>query len=199
MEKTITVNAYILKHEKYSNLLNELRNILLSTSLKETVKWGIPTYTYDSKNLVGIGAFKNHVAIWFFQGALIKDKYRVLKNAQEGKTKAMRQIRFKNSDDIDEKIIFEYVSQTIKNQKSGLIIRPKKNTCEILVPKELAVIFDKDSELKNNFDGLTLGRRREYVQHIESAKREATKLSRIEKIIPLIMEKKGLYDKYKNC
>lgn len=66
MVKNSTVSAYILKHEDYSNILNRLRNILLATSLIETLKWGIPTYTFDDKNLVGIGAFKNHVGLWFF-------------------------------------------------------------------------------------------------------------------------------------
>jgi uncharacterized protein YdeI (YjbR/CyaY-like superfamily) len=33
--------------------------------------------------------------------------------------------------------------------------------------------------------------------YITGAKREETKLKRIEKIIPLILESKGLYDKYK--
>ena len=44
-----------------------------------------------------------------------------------------------------------------------------------------------------------MGRKREYIEYIETAKRVTTKLSRIEKIIPLIMENKGLYYKYKNC
>ncbi len=199
MEKNTTVSAYILKHEVYSNILDSLRNILLSTTLKETVKWGIPTYTFDDKNLVGIGAFKNHVGLWFFQGALINDRYDVLKNAQEGKTKAMRQIHFENIDEINEKIILEYVAETIENQKSGLVIKPQKNTSELVIPIEMAGVFDKDIKLKTNFNELTMGRKREYIEYIESAKREATKLNRIQKIIPLIMESKGLYDKYKNC
>ena len=199
MVKNATVSAYILKHEDYSNILNRLRNILLATPLIETVKWGIPIYTFDNKNLVGIGAFKNHVGLWFFQGALINDKYGVLKNAQEGKTKAMRQIHFNNMGDIHEKIILEYVNETIQNQKSGLVIKPQKNTSELVVPKELNDIFKKNNQFKSSFNGLTMGRKREYVEYIETAKRVATKLSRIEKIFPLIMENKGLYDKYKKC
>ena len=40
---------------------------------------------------------------------------------------------------------------------------------------------------------------REYADYIESAKREATKITRLEKIIPLIEKGIGLNDKYKNC
>jgi uncharacterized protein YdeI (YjbR/CyaY-like superfamily) len=45
------------------------------------------------KNLLGIGAFKNHFGLWFFQGSLLKQNTKLLVNAQEGKTQAMRQIK----------------------------------------------------------------------------------------------------------
>lgn len=44
---------------------------------------------------------------------------------------------------------------------------------------------------------LTKGKQREYNEYIEQAKQEKTKASRIEKIKPLILENKGLNDKYK--
>lgn len=59
--------------------------------------------------------------------------------------------------------------------------------------------FKKNSKLEASFNVLTPGKKREYIEHIISTKRDATKLKRLEKIIPLILEKKGLYDKYKNC
>ncbi len=51
---------------------------------------------------------------------------------------------------------------------------------------------------RNSFR-LTPAKQREYTEYIESAKRDSVKKSRIEKIIPLVLEKKGLYDIYKNC
>jgi uncharacterized protein YdeI (YjbR/CyaY-like superfamily) len=38
------------------------------------LKWGIPTYTVNGKNLVGIGAFKTYVGLWFFNGSFLKDE-----------------------------------------------------------------------------------------------------------------------------
>jgi uncharacterized protein YdeI (YjbR/CyaY-like superfamily) len=63
VKKTISVNAYIKKHVKQEDILNKLRKIIQTTILEETVKWGMPTYTCDNKNLLGIGAFKNHVGL----------------------------------------------------------------------------------------------------------------------------------------
>jgi uncharacterized protein YdeI (YjbR/CyaY-like superfamily) len=46
---------------------------------------------------------------------------------------------------------------------------------------------------------LTPGKQREYAEYITEAKKDETKLKRIEKIIPMIKAGIGLNDKYKNC
>ncbi len=51
--------------------------------------------------------------------------------------------------------------------------------------------------LKSAFEKLTPGKQKEYNLYIDEAKQEKTKISRIEKIKPLILEGKGLHDKYK--
>ena len=63
----------------------------------------------------------------------------------------------------------------------------------------LEMAFDNNSELQTSFNTLTPGKQREYCEHIASAKRETTKLSRIEKITPMVLNGVGLHDKYKNC
>ncbi len=100
MEQNKSVSEYILKHNKYTIVLRELRTILLAFPLEESLKWGMPTYSFEHRNLFGIGAFKNHVSLWFFQGGLLIDKHKLLINTQEGKTKAMRQIHFGSIDEL---------------------------------------------------------------------------------------------------
>ncbi|MCF8413307.1 MAG: DUF1801 domain-containing protein [Melioribacteraceae bacterium] len=114
------------KHQQWDTILVRLRKIILETGLEETVKWGLPTYTYDNKNICGIGAFKSYAGIWFFNGALLKDKHQKLINAQEGKTVAMRQWRFSSIQELDEKLITEYIIEAIENQKAGRKINPVK-------------------------------------------------------------------------
>ena len=46
-------------------------------------------------------------------------------------------------------------------------------------------------------DALTPGRQREYNEHIASAKREATQHSRLAKILPMVLDGKGLNDRYR--
>ena len=40
--------------------------------------------------MIGVGAFKGWVALWFHQGALLSDPNQLLINAQEGKTRGLR-------------------------------------------------------------------------------------------------------------
>ncbi|MCK5210721.1 MAG: YdeI/OmpD-associated family protein [Cyclobacteriaceae bacterium] len=61
----------------------------------------------------------------------------------------------------------------------------------------MKVKFKTDQELRSCFDDLSLSRQREFTEYISEAKREETKLKRLEKIIPMIKEKIGLSDKYR--
>ncbi|WKK67440.1 YdeI/OmpD-associated family protein [Lutimonas zeaxanthinifaciens] len=191
------IQKYISEHEKFEDLLNELRRIICNHPFEETLKWGIPTYVYQKRNLVGIGGFKNHVGLWFFQGALLKDEYKILHNAQEGKTKAMRQIHFRSIEEIDENILDHYLKETIDNQVAGRFVKSSKAVKEVKLPNELKEYLKSDSALNDSFQLLTPGRQKDYANYISEAKREKTKTDRLLKITPLIKEGKGLYDKYK--
>ncbi len=191
------VDAYIKKHDRWSSQLAKLREILLGGGLEEAIKWGSPTYTLDGKNLVGLSAFKNHCALWFHNGSFLKDSEKKLFNAQEGRTRGLRQWRFEEGDKIPVRLVKSYVQEAIQNHKSGKRITPKKKA--LSVPAELEAAFAKSAKLKKAFEQLTPGKQREYAEHIGSAKQEKTRLTRLEKAKPLILQGGGLYDKYKNC
>ncbi len=197
MRKVLTVDEYI-EQNHWSESLSELRKIVLSTGLEETVKWGAPVYVHKKKNIVGIGGFKEFVSIWFFNGVFLKDSKKKLINAQEGTTKALRQWRFTNLKDIqkDSKLIKEYIFEAIEVENKGLGITPEKNK-SFSLPKELSDAIKKDKNLKKAFESLSKAKQREYAEHIGSAKKEETRIKRLEKALPLILSGVGLNDKYK--
>jgi uncharacterized protein YdeI (YjbR/CyaY-like superfamily) len=186
MKRAETVDEYIDSAADWKGALVRLRKILNSTELEETVKWGAPCYTIDGKNVVGVGAYKAYCGLWFFQGALLADKRNLLINAQDGKTKALRQWRFQSTSEIDARLIKAYVKEAIKPERVELL-------------PELAGALRADKKTRGGFEALTPGKQREYASHIADAKREATKLSRLEKVLPMIRDGKGLHDKYRNC
>lgn len=193
------VGAYIEKKTEWVSELKKLREIIVSTDLEETIKWGAPVYMKKGKNILGFSAFKNYVGIWFFQGGTLKDDHKVLMNAQEGKTQAMRQWRFNSMEEIDEKQIKAYIKESVENQEKGKIIKPKRNTKPLIIHPILQKELDTNSDFSKQFESFSLSKKREYADHISTAKRETTQLSRLEKIIPMVLKGVGLYDKYKNC
>ena len=198
MERLKQVDAYIEKKPQWSDSLTRLRDIIASAGLEESVKWGGPVYTLDGKNILGLGAFKNFVSLWFFQGALLTDPNQVLVNAQEGKTKALRQWRFGDSDTIPTDLVKLYIDEAINNHKKGLTIKPSKATKKpLLLPNELREVLADDSALSLKFESLNLTVKRELADFIQSAKRPETKTRRLEKVLDLIEQGKGPYDKYK--
>ena len=68
MKKIYSVEDYIEKNTHFSEALILLRSIINTTELKETIKWNAPVYTLNNKNVIGLGAFKHHFGIWFFNG-----------------------------------------------------------------------------------------------------------------------------------
>lgn len=192
------VDAFIAKQTQWKENFKTLRKILLTTELKEEIKWGKPTYTLDGKIVVGIADFKNHMALWFHQGVFLKDKHNKLVNAQEGVTKALRQWRIEPDDIIEPAIVLEYINESIENCKAGKILKPTRNK-KVEIPPLLKSAFKNSSELKESFEKLTPGKQREYANYISEAKRETTQQKRLDKIIPMIRQGVGLHDKYKNC
>lgn len=196
MKNFKTVDEYILNAPKGREILIVLREIINTTELVETIKWGIPVYTFNNKNVVGLGAFKSYTGIWFYQGVFLKDDTKVLINASEDKTKGLRQWRFTSADEIDDKLVLKYLNEAIRNQKLGKEITPDRNK-QIRIPGELIEVFKDDKELENRFNQLTPGRKRKFADYVSSAKQIKTRKARVQKIIPLILAYIGLNDKYR--
>ena len=191
-----TVYDYLDGAEQWQEELRRLREILVSTELEEAVKWGAPCYTHNGKIVVGIGGFKSYVGLWFWQGALLADPHNVLINAQEGRTKAMRQWRFSSLKEIRVRKIKAYVSEAISLQEKGLEIKADRNK-PLKIPDELKNALSANGTVSECFLKFTRGKQREFADYISDAKRLETKLRRLEKIIPMIKSGVGLNDKYR--
>src|SRR5690606_41337370 len=93
-------------------------------------------YELNGKKLVGIGAFKNHFSLWFFNGVFLEDESKLLEKAQET-TKALRQMRFESLEDIDENVVLSYIKEAIENQKLGKELNPERKGKTVVITKEL--------------------------------------------------------------
>ena len=191
-----SVDDYIAEAKYWQNELVKLREILNAAGLEETVKWGAPCYTHEGKNVVGLGAYKAYCGLWFYQGALLKDPDGVLINAQEGKTKALRQWRFAAASEIKRAKVKAYVAEAMQLAAAGQEIKPARNK-PLKIPGELITALAANAEAAAAFESLTKGRQREYADYVSEAKRADTRERRLEKIMPMIAQGRGLNDQYR--
>jgi len=89
------VDFYFSKTIKWQKEIKKLRIILLDCGLTEALKWGVPCYTFQKRNIVLIHGFKEYCALLFFKGALLNNANGILIQQTEN-VQAARQIRFTN-------------------------------------------------------------------------------------------------------
>ena len=183
------------KTNQWENELEQLHAIIRKTPLVETTKWGGPVYTYKNKNVVGIGGFKSYFGIWFFNGVFLKDEKKILINANEENTKSLRQMRFNSVKEIDEKLILAYIKEAIEIEEKGLVIPKEKK--ETIIPELLQNELDRNSELNDKFNTFSPYKQREFIEYIITVKQEKTQISQLQKVILMILEGRGLNNKYR--
>ncbi|GGI13479.1 YdeI/OmpD-associated family protein [Gottfriedia solisilvae] len=188
------VDAFLSKTKNWQEEFENLRKIVLDCDLTEEFKWMHPCYTFEDKNIVLIHGFKEYCALLFHKGALLKDEKGILIQQTEN-VQSARQIRFTNVQQIIdmEEILKAYIYEAIEVEKSGLEVEFKKNT-EYIVPEEFQMKLDEMPELKTAFEELTPGRQRAYLLYFAAPKQSKTRVSRVEKYIPQILDGKGLKD-----
>jgi len=185
MRSAGSAEEFLENAPSWSKELGQLREILLSTELDETIKWGTLVYCRNGRNIVGINGFKNYFGLWFFQGALLKDPRQRLMNAQEGRTKAQRQWRFQSAKEIDRKLILSYVKEAIALADDGKEIKPDRDK-PIEIPSELELALRKNTKARQSFEAMSKSCRREYAEYISEAKKPETRQRRLKKIMPMI-------------
>jgi uncharacterized protein YdeI (YjbR/CyaY-like superfamily) len=188
------VNGYLRKNKKWQEELEKLRRIILDCQLTEEVKWRVPCYTINNRNVVILGAFKEYCALSFVKGALLKDVHGVLRKPGEN-TQSARLVRFTHVREIVEMepILKACIHEAIAVEKAGLKVKLKKIT-EHKVPKELQNKLDESPSLETAFRALTPGRQRAYLLYFSAPKQSKTRASRIEKCRQQILHGKGIDD-----
>jgi uncharacterized protein YdeI (YjbR/CyaY-like superfamily) len=182
------------QNDLWEKEIDFLKSIINQTSLVETTKWGGIVYTHKDKNVIGVGGFKSYFGIWFFNGVFLKDKANLLVSGNET-TKALRQMRFNSLPEVDEKTVLAYIKEAIELEEKGLKHKPEKSP--LVLSEYFESFLNTDTAIKTAFEAFSLTKKKEFAEYIDTAKQEQTKLTRLEKIKPMILEGIGLNDKYR--
>lgn len=189
-----TVDWFFDKDSKWQKEYKQLRKIVLNCGLIEELKWGVPCYTFQRKNIVLIHGFKEYCALLFPKGSLLNNAEGILIQ-QTKHVQGARQIRFKNSREIAEQeaTLKAHIYEAIALEEAGIKIKLKK-TSEFNMPEDFQKELDKSPVLKTAFEALTPGRQRGYLLYFSAAKQSKTRMARIEKYRKQILNGKGLND-----
>lgn len=175
--------------------LKQLRSICLDAGLIETAKWGHPCYTHEDRNVVILGAYRSDFTVGFFDSALLKDPEGVLEKSGPN-TQHPDTIRFTRVGQVAE---VETTLRAYLEELKGYVeagVRPVKTTVHFDLPVELVEAMDADPALAEAFHALTPGRQRSYVINLTSAKKSATRVSRIAKFRDKILAGKGAQERW---
>jgi uncharacterized protein YdeI (YjbR/CyaY-like superfamily) len=177
--------------------LEALRQLVLECNLNEEVKWGVPCYTVENKNIVMISALKEYCCLSFLKGVLIEDHYNLLTKPGEN-SQVARYVKLTSVQQILDQweLLKSYIQQAIAIEKTGQKVALKKNPEPI--PDELQERFLEDPSLEKAFWALTPGRQRGYIIYFTQPKQATSRFNRIDKCKPKILNGEGLHDKY-NC
>jgi uncharacterized protein YdeI (YjbR/CyaY-like superfamily) len=192
------VDSYIAQAAPFARpILKHLRKIVHAgcPAVEETIKWGMPFFLYKG-NLAHMAAFKEHCAFGFWNGSLFL-------GPDAGKrSDAMGHFgRITSPTDLpNDKTLLGYVRKAAELNEAGVrrerAPRPKRPPGELHVPAELTAALSRNAKARKTFQNFSYSKRKEYLDWIAEAKREATRRQRLTTAVQWMAEGKSRMWKY---
>lgn len=185
------VDAWLAQAPAWQDILTALRALVHKAGLQETLKWGKPCYVHNGANVAIIYHFKESAAIGFFKGALLHGPAGLLAAPGEN-SQAMRMARFTTVQAVEQasEALSALLRDAVALEDAGIDV-PFAPPAAQPTPQELTDRLAADAVLRTAFESLTPGRRRAYALYLGQAKQSATRLARLERCVPLILEGLG--------
>ena len=174
--------------------LDQLRQMMLDSGLVEEIKWGVPCYCLEGKNIAVVAALKDFCSLSFFKGAGLPDPQGILEKPGPN-SQAARLVKITSCSQIEKlrPALMDLITLAIALEGSGFQA-PKQTPDAMEQPQELLDAFSKEPDFQHAFEALTPGRQRGYLLHFSGAKQSKTRVDRIEKQRARILEGLGLHD-----
>ena len=193
------IDTYIAQSAEFAKpILKHLRAVVhrACPQVEETLKWRMPTFMYHGM-LCGMAAFKQHCTFGFWKHELVVGK------EQAGDEQAMGQFgRITQVADLPStKMLTAYIKKAMQLNDEGVKApraTPKRKPAP-RVPDDLAAALKKNKKAAATFAAFSPTNQREYVEWISEAKREETRVKRLETTIGWLAEGKIRNWKYVNC
>lgn len=193
------IDAYIAKQKVFAKpILTHIREVVHAAcpDVEETMKWSSPHFDYRGGMMCGMAGFKEHAIFGFWKGALI---HGVRPNRNNGGEAMGNFGRLTSVKDLPSKReLTALIREAMRLNDEGVVVpKPKKTVKpEAVVPAELKAALSRNKKAAAQFEAFSPSHRREYVEWIDDAKRDETRVKRVAKAIEWIAEGKGRNWKY---
>lgn len=192
------VDAYIEKAAAFARpILRHFRTVVHvgAPDCEETLKWGFPHFTHKGI-LCSMAAFKEHCAIGFWKGTLFLPEG---EEAETAEAEAMGQFgRVTAVSDLPpKKVLLGYVRKAVELNEAGVKVpSSRKKRKAPSVPKAFRDALDRNPQAAAWFGKMSPSQRRDYIEWVTEAKREATRDKRIATAVEWIAQGKPRNWKY---
>ena len=195
------VDAYIAKSAEFAQpILRHLRKLVhrACPAAVETIKWGMPSFTYRDSILCGMAAFKAHGTFGFWHQGMTKAIGADSRKAEEAMGSLGRITSL--SDLPSDKDMLGYIRRAMELTEAGGPARPKpKAKKPLALPADLLAALKKNTKAHGQFAEFSPSKRRDYIEWIIEAKRPETRASRLATTIEWVAQGKARNWKYENC
>ncbi len=197
------VDEYIAKAAPFAQpILTKVRAAFHAgcPSVVETIKWSVPSFEHKGM-LGGMAAFKKHVSYGFWKADVMEDPDGLFVGDCKAGPMMMKVHDVKDLP--TKKVITSYVRQARKLNDAG-VKRPKekrgrKDPSSIQAPPVLAAALKANKAAQKTWDGFNYSCRKDYAEWVTSAKREATRDTRVTTAVEWMAEGKKRHWKYEDC
>ncbi len=195
------VDAYIAKAEPFARpILERIRKSFHKgcPEIVEQIKWKHPSFEHNGI-IGGMASHKAHVSLWFHRGAEVDDPDGIFDGMGE---KQMAGARAEKLSDLPtQRVLASYVKRAAKLNEgpSRLAKKPVPRKPAPKIPAVVKAALAKNKKARTFYESLPPGAKRDYVEWVTTAKREATRDKRLATMVVWLSEGKRRNWKYENC
>lgn len=200
--KNPLIDQYIENAQEFAQpILKHIRNLVheVCPQVEEKMKWSFPHFDYKGSMMCSMASFKQHVAFGFWKSSLIIDEHGWLQTENReamgnlGKITSIKELP-------EEGVFKEYIAQACLLNEEGISLpKPakKKLSQKVTVPDYILKEISKNIQAIKTFEAFSPSHKREYINWIDEAKTEPTRLKRLATAVEWMSEGKVRDWKYK--
>lgn len=193
------VDAYIAASAEFARPILERVRVLFHEGcpdVEETIRWGTPHF--DHRGIMGsMAAFKRHVSVVFWKGQLMSDHAGLFGNVGDTHMGLLKIER--GADPPADPVLLEYIREAVELNDKGVKVPRlsiRYSADEVEVPEDFEAALVGNARAREVFSGFSYSHRKEYVEWIVEAKRQATRDKRIATALEWLAEGKPRNWKY---